>query len=177
MTAVKFEILREHVHRPAFAFDTTALFAVKLRHYAFRRHPLDYRLNMIAIRRYDHIGRFEGHHRADADGFLADIQMTKTADHSHTVNFGAFFLESAPKHHLIEHFLKEFLVRFLDRLELRLFTGLVFGNGLLDLDKVRKRFTRNRFFGLVAIAVRGCLRRLWGPVSLLLLFLARSNPP
>ena len=104
------------MHRTAFAADASAFFAVKLSQNALGRHAFDHRLDVVAIGRDDHIGRFESHHRTDADGFLADVEMAKTADLAHAVNLGTFFLKTAAENHLIEHLTQKFLVRFLDQM-------------------------------------------------------------
>ena len=56
VAAVKFKLFGKHMHRAAFAADTSALFAVKLGHHALRRHTFDHRLDVVSIGRDDHIG-------------------------------------------------------------------------------------------------------------------------
>src|SRR5437763_13597481 len=98
------------MHRATLTADAASGFAIQLGHDALRAHALDDRLNMIAIGGNHHIGRFEGHHRADADRFLTDVKMAKSADLAHSINLGAFFFKTAPEDHLIKHLAKKLFI-------------------------------------------------------------------
>src|SRR4029079_979640 len=100
VSAKKAEALIEHVHRDAFAFRAAGGFAVKLSHDGPRRHALGECETMFAIAR-EHVVVFsDGGDRADADSFLADVQVTEATDFTGDVNFGRLLFEATDQEHL-----------------------------------------------------------------------------
>ena len=76
------------------------------------------------------------HHRSDADRFLADVKMAKTADLTHSVNLGALFLEPAAEDHLVKHLAEKLFVGLLDRCELGVSAFQILRLGLFNHGKI-----------------------------------------
>jgi hypothetical protein len=69
-------------------------------HHALGLHSRGQHMPVVAVPGYDLIALFEGHLHADHDGFLADIQVAKTANRSHAVKLTGLFLEPPDQQHV-----------------------------------------------------------------------------
>src|ERR1700743_3801934 len=85
MAAEEILLLAEHVHRAALAVGIATAAAGQLSHNALGVHSRGEHMPVITVTRYDLIALLERHLHADDDRFLADIEVTKTADRSHAV--------------------------------------------------------------------------------------------
>ena len=85
MSAEKIYLRVEQMHRAALAMRTAGSFAVQLRHHRFGRDALGDGLAMLAIAGEHIIVLAQGGNCAYADGFLANIEMAKTADFSEAI--------------------------------------------------------------------------------------------
>src|SRR5712691_8037066 len=102
MTTKKVDFRTEQVHRTAFAVRAAAGFAEQLGHYRFRRDTFGDGLSMFSVTGDYVIVVADGGNGADANCFLADVQMTETANLSQTVRLGTLLFEATNQQHLMK---------------------------------------------------------------------------
>ena len=99
VAAVKVLFLGEHVHRAALAAGKPAAAAGQLSHDAACTHAASEHMAVITIGGDDLVAFLQRHLHADDDSFLADVEVTETADEAHTIELACFFLETADEEH------------------------------------------------------------------------------
>src|SRR6266581_376799 len=100
MAAEKIQLAAEQMHRAPFASRTAARLTIEFGHHGIRRHALGNRLAVLPITCQDVIVGTDGRNRADADGLLANIQVTETANLSQRVRLRALFFKAPNEKHL-----------------------------------------------------------------------------
>src|SRR5262249_57434995 len=77
----------EQVHRPTLALGAARRLAEQLGHHGTGGHPAGQRLTVIAIGCHDVVVGPQLRQTSDSHRFLADIEMTESADLAHAVGF------------------------------------------------------------------------------------------
>ena len=91
----------EHVHGAALAVGITVPAPSKLGHDAFGVHAGGQHVAMVTVGGDELVAVFHGHLHADDHGFLADIEMAKTADEAHAIELARLFLKAADEQHVL----------------------------------------------------------------------------
>ena len=100
MPAVEVFLFAEHMHGSALAAGIAIRAAGQFGHHAAGVHAASQHMAMIPVRCNDLIVILQRRLDPDHDGFLANIEMAKSADLAHAVELTGLFFETADHHHV-----------------------------------------------------------------------------
>ena len=95
VSAVEMFLFREHVHRAAFTAAVAALATSKFSHDTFWIHTTGQHVAVITIRCDALVAFFCSRFQANNNGFLANVEVAKTADQTHAIKLACFFFKAA----------------------------------------------------------------------------------